>query len=123
MYERTRVLVRHGPRLFHQINLETNEEFHFPARLPGYGNHSQEVHERLTTSPVVDQTDLCFCSTFNHVFQIVDGVVVNIVALDTGLDFAIGCLQKAAISAKNHVSCVAGKAFEVFGAVNDGYVV
>jgi hypothetical protein len=123
MYERTRVLVRHGPRLFHQVNLETNEEFHFTAGFPGYGNHSQEVHERLTTSPVVNQANLCFCAILDHVLEVIDRVIIDVVALDARLNFTIRGLEEATISSKNHVPRVTGKSFEILGTIHDRDVV
>lgn len=85
----TRVLVRNRARLFDEIHLKPDEKLD-GIRFPGYGYHGEKIHERLATSPIIDETYLCLPAQVDHVFEVQDRIVVDVLSFRAGLDFPVG---------------------------------
>jgi hypothetical protein len=110
----TRILICHGPGLFHKIDLKSYEELRRPTGLPSYRDHGEQIHERLAASAVIDQTDLSFIPCGDRILQVQDRIVVDILSLDAGFYLAIRRLQKSTVSTEDHVSSVSSEALKVF---------
>jgi hypothetical protein len=108
--------------LFYEIDLETDDELGLCIVFPSNGYHSEKVHKGLTASSVVDQTDLCLCLLMNSLFQIGDGLIVNISTPHARLNFTIRRLEETAIPAENHMFRIPSKSFKVLGTVYNGRV-
>lgn len=102
----TGIFVCHRSGLFHKINLEADEISDRTTRLPSNRNHGEQIHKRLAASPVIDQANLSFGPRIDRVLQVQNRSVVDVLSLDAGFYIAIRRLQKSAVPAEDHVSCV-----------------
>lgn len=86
-------------------------------------NHREQVHKRLSTLPIVDQTNLRLRLRVDTILQVQNRTVVAVLALDARGHSAIWRLQEPAVLADDLVLGVARQALEAFGRVLDGAVV
>jgi hypothetical protein len=119
----TCVLVGHCTRLFHEIDLKAHDELDLVARIPGNWNHSEQIHEWLSSSPIIDQADLRFLLGYCHLLQVKDRFVVDVSTFDPRFHFSIGGLQESTVPAQDHVFAVACESLKVLGAVDNWLVV
>lgn len=118
----TGILIRNCIRLFDQVHLESHEKLDLVG-LPRNRDHGQQIHKRLTATPIVDERDLRFALKIDHVLQVQNGVVIHIFASLSWLDVAVRRLQKPTVASEDHVLRVAGQTFEVVRAVHDRTIV
>jgi hypothetical protein len=92
-------------------------------RIPSNWDHCEQVHERLPATAVINERDLRFSPQIDHVLQIQDGIIVDVLASHTGCHVAVGRLQEAAVPAENHVLGVPCQTLKVVRTVHNGEVV
>jgi hypothetical protein len=119
----TWICVGHRAWLLHKVNLKADNKFCPASMLPWNWYHGKKIHEGLSASTIIDQTDLCFLLGLAHGLQIVNGIVINISTLNAWLDFAIRGLEKPAVSAKDHVLAVSRQSLKILGAVNNRHII
>jgi len=118
----TRIFVLHRARLFYQVNLKPNK-IPYILTIISNGDHSQKIHERLASPPVIYKTDLGFPLFQDHSFQIANRFVIDIFSLYPGFDFSVWRLKEAAVPTENHVFIVSGQTLKNLGAIDDWLVI
>lgn len=109
-------------RLLYKIDLEADIES-IILGIPLDGNHRDEVHERLSTLAVVDDTGLDLTTVMNRGSQTMDSLSVDKSTLRTRDNLAIGALQEPAITADNLVFGITSQPFECVRDVHNRVIV
>ncbi len=121
MTDLTWILARNRVRLFDEIHLKANiiSVLH---SVPWYRDHGQQIHKRLSSLAIVDETKLDFFSSADLVLQRQNRTVIDILPPHPRLYVSVRALKETTISAQNFQIRIACKPLEDVRAVDDRHV-